>query len=347
MINQHKAPCILCRITPALAGVVAAAWFTGAGAQDPSTGPSTELRTGSGPAWPTRTVQLVVAYTPGTGADILARSFGPKLAERWKVSVVTENRAGATGTIATAFVAKAPPDGHTLLFVATSFGTTPALRPDLPFDPVKSFEPVALIATSGLGVVIHPQLPVKSLGDFINLAKRRPGDLHYSSPGNGGPQHLAMELLKLETGIDIVHVPYKGFAGAIIDVMAGHVQAMVSALQSAHSHVSSGRLRMLAVMSAERSAAFPGVPTMKEAGLPNLEIYTWYGAFAPGGTPAAAVAKINADINALLGQPDIRKLLASQGMIPAGGPPLRLGDLVKAELPRWDRVVKAAKIKAD
>jgi tripartite-type tricarboxylate transporter receptor subunit TctC len=298
-------------------------------------------------AFPARPVQFVVAYTPGTGADILARAFGPRLAENWKVSVVTENRPGATGTIATAFVAKAPADGHTLLFVATSFGTTPALRTNLTFDPEKDLAPVALIATSGLGVVVHPQLPVKSLKEFIALAKRRPGELHYSSPGVGGPQHLAMELLKLETGINMVHVPYKGFAGAVTDVMAGHVQAMVSALQSAHGHVTNGRLRMLAVMSGERSPAFPAVPTMKEVGLANLEIYTWYGTFAPAGTPATAVTRINADINALLGQQDIRKLLASQGMVPAGGPPDRLGNLVKSEIPRWKRVVGAAKIKAD
>jgi len=310
-----------------------------AAAQDPSTG--------SGQAWPTRTVQIAVPYTPGTGADILARAFGPRLAERWKVSVITENRPGATGIIGTAFVANAAPDGHTLLFVATSFGTTPALHRKLPFDPVKSFAPVVLIATSGLCVVVHPQLPVKSLREFINLAKRRPGELHYSSPGNGGPQHLAMELLKLETGIDIVHVPYKGFAGAITDVMAGHVQAMVAALQSAHPLVSSGRLRMLAVMTGERSGAFPGVPTTKEAGFPGLEIYTWYGAFAPAATPAAAVARVNADINALLQLAEMRELLARQGMDSAGGPPSRLGNLVKAELSRWDRVVKAANIKAD
>jgi tripartite-type tricarboxylate transporter receptor subunit TctC len=316
-----------------LAGLAAAGWLAGVWAQDA--------------AFPARTVQFVVAYTPGTGADILARAFGPRLAERWKVSVIADNRPGATGTIATAFVAKAAPDGHVLLFVATSYGTTPALNPNLPFDPVKSLAPVALIATSGLGVVVHPQLPVKSMRDFINLAKRRPGELYYSSPGNGGPQHLSMELLKLETGIDIVHVPYKGFAGAITDVMAGHVQAMVSALQSAHPHVASGRLRMLAVMSGERVPAFPGVPTMKEAGLPGLEIYTWYGTFAPAGTPAAAVARINGDVNSLLQLPDIRNLLATQGMVPAGGPPDRLGNLVKTELARWDRVVKAAKIKAD
>ena len=333
MTSSRSRTCSPWRLVSALAGLAAAFCGGSAAAQDA--------------AFPTRTVQFVVAYTPGTGADILARAFGPKLAERWKVSVVTENRPGATGTIATAFVAKAAPDGHTLLFVATSFGTTPALRPNLPFDPVKSFAPVSLIATSGLGVVVHPQLPVKSLRDFINLAKRRPGELHYSSPGNGGPQHLAMELLKLETGINIVHVPYKGFAGAITDVVAGHVQAMVSALQSAHAQVSSGRLRMLAVMSGERSAAFPGVPTMKEAGLPGLEIYTWYGTFAPAGTPAASVARVNADINALLQLPETRELLARQGMNPAGGPPSRLGDLVRAELPRWARVVKAANIKAD
>jgi tripartite-type tricarboxylate transporter receptor subunit TctC len=315
-----------------IAGLAAAGCCAGAAAQE---------------AFPARNVQFVVAYTPGTGADILARTFGPRLSERWKVSVVTENRAGATGTIATAYVAKAAPDGHTLLFIATSFGTTPALRPNLPFDPVKSFAPVALIATSGLGVVVHPQLPVKTLRDFINLAKRRPGELHYSSPGNGGPQHLSMELLKLETKIDIVHVPYKGFAGAITDVMAGHVQAMVSALQSAHPHVASGRLRMLAVMSGERSPAFPGVPTMKELRLPSLEIYTWYGTFAPAGTPASVVSRINSDINDLLRLPEVRSALPKLGMDPAGGPPERLDKLVRSELPRWDRVVKAAKIKAD
>jgi tripartite-type tricarboxylate transporter receptor subunit TctC len=339
MTSDRLTTRICLRFAQAVAGAAAACVVGSATAQDPSTS--------SGQAWPTRTVQFVVAYTPGTGADILARAFGPKLAERWKVSVVTENRPGATGNIAAAFVAKAAPDGHTLLFIATSFGMTPALYANLPFDPVKSFAPVALIATSSLGVVVHPQLPVKTMRDFINLAKRRPGDLFYSSPGNGGPQHLSMELLKLETGINIVHVPYKGFAGAITDVMAGHVQAMVSALQSAHPHVSSGRLRMLAVMSGERSPAFPGVPTMQEVGLSNLEIYTWYGAFAPAATPAAATARINSDIDALLQQPDIRELLGRQGMNSAGGPPDRLGVLVKQELARWNRVVKAAKIKAD
>jgi len=297
--------------------------------------------------YPVRPVHVVVPYTPGTGADILARLLGPKLGERWKVAIVTENKAGATGNIGADFVAKAAPDGYTLLFVATSFGTTPALQKNLPFDPVKSFEPVALVATSGLVVVTNPQIPARSLKEFIELAKRQPGKMHYSSPGNGGPQHLAMELLKLETGIDIVHVPYKGASGALADLVGGHVDAMISATQTAHPHVQSGRLRALAVMSAERSPAYPDVPTMKEAGLPDMEVETWYGVFAPTNTPGTAITKINSDINALLKDASIREALEKQGMIPAGGPPQRLGDLVRKELPRWSRVVNAAGIKAD
>jgi tripartite-type tricarboxylate transporter receptor subunit TctC len=297
--------------------------------------------------YPARTVQIVVPYTPGTTADILARSFGPRLAERWKVSVITDNRPGATGGIGTALVAKAPPDGHTLLFVATSFAMIPAVHQKLPFDAVRDFAPVALIATSAVGLFVHPQLPVKSAREFIQLAKRRPGQMLYSSPGNGGPQHLTMELFKLETGIDIVHVPYKGFAGAMTDLMGGHVQAMISALGSAAPYVASGRLRLLAVMMAERSPAFPDVPTMKELGLANLEVYTWYGSFAPAGTPVPVVAKLNGDVNSVLQQPDMREMLAKQAVNPAGGPPERLGELVKSELARWKRVVTAAGIRAD
>src|SRR5688500_9878713 len=174
--------------------VLAAALFAGcASAQD----------------YPTRPVHLIVPDTPGTGADILGRLLAPKLGERWNTGVIVENKPGATGNIGTEYVAKSAPDGHTLLLVATSFGTTPALKSSLPFDPVKSFAPVALIATSGLVVVIHPQLPARTMREFIDLAKREPGKMHYSSPGNGGPQHLAMELLKLETGIDVIHVPYR------------------------------------------------------------------------------------------------------------------------------------------
>src|ERR1700716_1319831 len=182
--------------------------------------------------WPARTIQIVVPYTPGTGADILARILGPKLAERWKIAVVTDNRAGASGNIGTDFVAKAAPDGYTLLCTATSFGTNPAINQKLPFDPIKSFEPVVLLATSTMAVIVTQGLPARSMREFLDLARGQPGKLYYSSPGNGGPQHLAMELLKLETGIDLVHVPYKGAGGAIADLVGGHVQAMGSALHS-------------------------------------------------------------------------------------------------------------------
>ena len=297
--------------------------------------------------FPSRVVQIVVPYTPGTGADILARSLGPRLAERWRVGVVTDNRAGATGNIGTEYVAKAAPDGYTLLCTATSFGTNPALNPKLPFDPVKSFTPVALIATSAVSVVVTAGLPVKTMREFLDLARSQPGKLYYSSPGNGGPQHLAMELLKLDAHIDLVHVPYKGSGGALADLVGGHVQAMIVSLQTAAPYVQGGKLRMLAVMSAERSPAFPEVPTLKELGLPDLEVETWYGLFAPAGTPALVVQKLNAELNALLAQPDVRELLARQGMIPAGGTPERFGDLVKRELARWSRVVAAAGIRAD
>jgi tripartite-type tricarboxylate transporter receptor subunit TctC len=304
----------------------------------------------AGPAaaqdWPSRPVHIVVPYTPGTGADILSRVLGPKLSERWKTPVVVDNKPGATGNIGAEQVAKSEPDGYTFLVTATSFTTNPALKP-APFDPVKDFSPVVLIATGELGLYVNPQVPAKSAKEFVELVKKQPGKLYYSSPGNGGPQHLAMELLKLETGIDIIHVPYKGAAGAISDLVGGHVQAMISALQTVAAHVHSGRLRMLAVMSDERAPAFPDVPTLKEAGVADIEVSTWYAMFAPAGTPEAIVKRANADVNEFLKQDDLRKLLAKQGLNAGGGAPQALGDRVKRELARWTRVVKAAHIKAD
>src|SRR5258707_5669801 len=190
-------------------------------------------------AFPSRTVHIVVPYTPGTGADILSRVLGPKLSERWKSAVVTDNRPGATGNIGAEIAARSASDGYPLLLTATSFATNPALSRSLPFDPVKDFEPVLLLATGGLGVYVNPEVPAKSMRQFIELVRSRPGKLYYSSPGNGGPQHLAMELLKLETGIDIVHVPYKGAGGAVTHLVGGHGKAMVSALQTGAPHVQS------------------------------------------------------------------------------------------------------------
>jgi len=295
--------------------------------------------------YPSRPVHLVVPYTPGTGADILARLIGARLQERWKTAVITDNRPGATGNIGTEQVAKSAPDGYSVLFAATSFAVNPALKP-APYEPDRSFVPVALVATSSLAVLVHPAVPARSMRELIDAARGQPGRLHYSSPGGGGVQHLAMELIKLEAGIDVVHVPYKGLGGAVSDTIAGHVQATVSALQSVAPHVHSGKLRMLAVLSAARAPAFPEVPTLKEQGV-DLEIDTWYAAFVPAGTPAAVVQKLNAGINEVLLDPAMRTSLEKQGMMPAGGDPARLELLLKNELARWARVVGASGIKVE
>jgi len=307
------------------------------------TAPDSGAQTG----YPARTIAIVVPYTPGTGADMIARLMQPRLAERLKVAVVVENKVGASGAIGTETVAKSPPDGYTLLFTATSHGTVPALKRNLPFDATKSFTPVALAATSALALVVGQQVAAAKVGDFIALARSKPGALYYSSPGNGSPQHLTMELVKLETGIDLVHVPYKGSAGAASDLVGGHVQASIAALQTVAPFVASGRLKMLAVLSNERNPAFPDVPTLKELGHPALVVDTWYGIFAPAGTPPDVVARLNAECNAILQLPEIREALAKQGLAAVADRPERLGELLAQELERWSRVVANAHISGE
>jgi tripartite-type tricarboxylate transporter receptor subunit TctC len=298
-------------------------------------------------AYPSRTVTIVVPFTPATGADVIARLLQPRLAERLKAAVVIENKVGASGAIGTELVSRAPADGHTLLFTATAHGTVPALKKSLPYDAAKSFTPVALAATSALALVVAPQVAASRLADLVALAKKQPGTLYYSSPGNGSPQHLTMELVKLETGMDLVHVPYKGSAGAASDLVGGHVQATVAALQTMAPFVTTGRLRMLAVLSSERSAAFPDVPTMKELGHPSLVVDTWYGLYAPAGTPPEIVTRLNGEVNAILQAAEVRDALAKQGLTAVVDKPERLGELVDAELARWSRVVAEAGIKAE
>ena len=296
-------------------------------------------------SYPTKAVTIVVPFTPGTGADVIARLLQPKLAERLKVPVVIENKVGASGAIGTELVAKAPADGYTLLFTATSHGTLPAMKRSLPYDAVKSFAPVALAATSAMSFVVGPQVPAATLAEFVALAKKSPGTLYYSSPGAGSIQNLAMELVKIENGIDVVHVPYKGSAGAASDLVGGHVQATVAAVQTMAPFVTTGRLRMLAVLSAERSPAFPDVPTMKELGHPALVVDTWYGIYAPAGTPREIVARLNSEVNALLQLPEIREAFSKQGMTPVVDKPERLAELVEQELARWNRVVAQSNIR--
>jgi len=292
--------------------------------------------------YPSRAITIVVPFTPATGADVIARLLQPKLTENLKVPVVVDNKPGASSAIGTEFVAKSAADGYTLLFTATSHGTLPATKPSLPYDPVKSFTPVALAATGAMSLVLGAQVPAATMGEFIALAKKSPGALYYSSPGPGSIQNLTMELVKLDTGIDLVHVPYKGSAGAASDLVGGHVQATVASLQTMAPYVTTGRLRMVAVLSEERSPAFPNVPTMKELGHSGLVVDTWYGIFTPAGTPRDAVARLNKEVNALLQQPELRDALAKQGLTPVADRPERLGELVAQEIRRWNRVVASA-----
>ena len=297
--------------------------------------------------YPSRPIQFIVPYTPGTTADVLARLLGTKIAQRWGVPVVVDNKAGASGVIGTEAVAKAAPDGYTFLFAATSFGTVAALQPKLPYDPIKSFAPVSLLGTSVMTLVVNNQFPAQNVREFVEQVKKQPGVLNYASPGTGGVQHLAMELFKQETGVQLVHVPYKGTAGALNDVVAGHVQASVVSLQSATVFAQGGKMRMLAVMSTERAPTFPQVPTLREAGYPNMLVETWYGVMAPAGTSPAVVARMNAEINHLLTLPDVKEAMARQGVDQAGGKPEKLDAVVRSELQLWSRVVARGKIVAN
>jgi tripartite-type tricarboxylate transporter receptor subunit TctC len=294
--------------------------------------------------YPSRPITFVVPYTPGTTADVLARLLGAKITQQWNVPVIVDNRTGASGIIGTNYVAKAAPDGYTFLFAATSYGTLAATNSRLPYDAAKSFAPVSLLGTSAFTLVTNKDFPAKDVKEFVAQVKKQPGVINYASPGPGSSQHLAMELFKQETGTDMTHVPYKGSAGALSDILGGHVQASIVALQTATPLAKGGEVRMLAVMGRQRAPTFPNVPTMVEMGYPNLVVETWYGVMAPAGTPAALIAKMNAELEVLLKQPDIKEAMGKQGVDPAGGAPEKLGVLVARELKLWTDVVKRGKI---
>ena len=295
-------------------------------------------------AYPARAIQFVVPYTPGTTADVLARLLGAKISQRWGVPVVVENKTGASGIIGAAAAAKAAPDGYTFMFNATSYSALAAIKPKLPYDSIKSFASVALLGTSTMTLVVNPKFPATNVREFIEQVKKQPGVINYASPGAGSSQHLAMELFKQETGTNMMHVPYKGTAGALNDLVAGHVQASVVSLQSATPFIQAGSMRLLAVMGRERAPTFPQAPTLAESGLPNMLVDTWYGVMAPAGTPPAVIAKMNAEINALLSMPDIKEAMAKQGVDPVGGKAEKLDVLLQREIKQWSEVVVRGKI---
>lgn len=294
--------------------------------------------------YPSRPLLFIVPFTPGTTADSLARLLGSLISQRWNVPVVVENRSGASGIIGIEAVARANPDGYTFLFTSTAFGTLAAMHSKLPYDPFKSFAPVLLLGTSPLTLVVTNYFPAKTVREFIAQIKKRPGELHYASAGTGSVFHLSMELFKHETGINLVHVPYKGTTGVMSDLVAGHVQASMMVFQTVVPLVQSGRLRMLAVMGPERAPLFPQVPTLVESGLPNMVVEAWTGVMAPARTPPAVIAKLNAEINNLLAIPEVKEALAKMGVTLAGGTPETLAGLVRKEIKVWTQVVKRANI---
>ena len=297
--------------------------------------------------YPSRTIVLVVPFTPGTTADSLARLMQPHLSQRWGVPVVVENKPGAAGMIGIDAVAKANPDGYTFLFTSTAFGTIAAMNPKLPYDPDKSFAPVMLLGTSPLSLVVPNSFPAQTVKEFIEQAKKRPGELNYASAGTGSVFHLSMELLQREAGTRMVHVPYKGTQGVINDLISGHVQASMMVFQTALPLVQSGRVRMLAVMSAQRAQTLADVPTIVEAGFPNLVVEAWTGVMAPAKTPPAVIAKFNGEINKLLALEDVKAAASRIDVTLAGGAPETLDALVKKEIRQWTRVVREANIKPE
>ncbi|MCK9509283.1 MAG: tripartite tricarboxylate transporter substrate binding protein [Pigmentiphaga sp.] len=297
--------------------------------------------------WPARPITIVVPFTPGTGIDVLARTLGPKLAERLGQSVIVDNRPGASGNIGNTAVANAAPDGYTLLMTVSTFVMSAGLYKDLPFHPVNSFTAVAQTATGAQGFVVTPGFPAKDMKEAIALLKAKPDAFTYASPGNGTPPHMAMELLKLNIGAQVRHIPYKGSSGAITDLLAGHVDMMILPVNAAWRHVESGKLKMLGVARDTRLEITPDVPTFLEQGLPNTDVDLWFGLLAPAKTPAAVINRLNAEINEILVLPDVRKALETQGLTPAPNKPEALTKLISDDYVRWADVIKKAKIQAD
>ena len=294
-----------------------------------------------------RTLTIVVPATAGTGLDVLARLLAEGIREAWKQPIVVENKAGASSNIGTTAVARAEPDGHTVLLAVNTFVMNAGLFRTLPYDPEKSFAPIVKIASGGLALTVHPSLGVSSLRELVALAKAKPGVIDYASPGRGTPQHLAMELLKLRAGIDLKHIPYTGSAGAVRDLMAGHVKVMFVPVHTVLPLVADGQLRVLAISSAERSALAPDTPTLREAGVERSDVDLWYGLLAPAGTAPDLVARWNAVINEILAGPQARRILEAQGLVPDGGPPEILKSLITRDLERWRATISEAAITAE
>ena len=291
--------------------------------------------------YPTRPLRLIVPTAPGGGTDFTGRLVAAKLSESLGQQVVVENRGGGGGSVGADNAAKSTPDGYTLLLgsIATH-AVNPALYKQLPYDHIKDFAPVSLIGTVPNALVVHPSVPVKSMQEFIAYAKANPGKINYGSSGVGSPPHLSMELLRSMTGINLVHVPYKGAGPALADLLGGQVQAMCTSLAGLINFIKSGRVRALGVTTAKRNPQLPDVPTIVESGVPGYEVTIWYAVFAPVATPKAIVQKLNAEMVKALNSPEMKERMALQGMDPAPSTPAELAAFVKIETAKWAKAAK-------
>jgi tripartite-type tricarboxylate transporter receptor subunit TctC len=297
--------------------------------------------------YPNRVVRMVVPSSPGGGADIVARIVAPKLAERLGQQVIVENRAGAGTMIGGEVVARSPPDGYTLLMAISTLATNPAIYRKVPYNALTDFAPVTLALSAPNILVVHPSLPVKNVKELVWFSQARPGELNFGSAGTGTNPHLSMELLLNLTGMKMVHIPYKGSAPAMIDLVGGQVAVMTATMLTGIPHVRSGRLRALGVTSAQRTAVAPDVPTITESGVAGYEAVQWYGVLAPAQTPKEIVTRLHRDLAAILHTAEIRDRFAADGGDPGGNTPEEFARYIRAETEKWAKVVKAAGIKPE
>ena len=298
-------------------------------------------------AYPVKPVRFIVPFPPAGPVDTTARGFTLKLSEYWGQQALVENRAGAGGIVGAEVAAKSTADGYTFFVGSIHHSVLPSLNAKLPYNIEKDFVPVTFAAQFPIILVAHPSVPAKTVQELIAYAKKNPGKLAFGSAGNGGGTHLAGELFKTMAGVDLLHVPFKGSAPAMTDLLGGQVQLMFSDAPTALPHIKSGRVRALGVGSPKRSALVPDVPTIAESGVKGYDAYSWAGVFAPAGTPKEIVAKVNADIVKALSDPEVRKRLLEAGAEAAPGTPDQFGAFLKAEIAKWAKVVKDANIKAD
>ena len=304
---------------------------------------------GTAPAYPTKPIRIVVPFTPGGSTDILARAIGLELGKAWGQSVIVDNVPGAGGAIGADKVAKAPADGYTLLMghIGT-LAVNPSLYPKLPYNPVKDFAPVAWVARVPNVLVVHPSVPAKTVKELVALAKAKPGQLNYGSGGNGSAANLATEYFKMQTGASLLHIPYRGTAPAVTDLMGGQIQVLFTGAPAVIGQIKTGQLRALAVSSPKRLDALPDLPTVAEAtGIKDFEADQWYGVVAPAGTPREIVAKLNQQINQALNSVELKTRLNNEGAVATPTTPEVFGQLIVREIGRWKPVITSGRVKAD